>query len=247
MLGVVGGAAGGPLDPEAPGPSILAVVGSLMTPPGVAAVRAARSSCLPLVRVAAAAGCSAAATADMLRMLHRSGGCTNAIVGALREPFEPSSRLVVAAAGVLRRRRGSGLLAPRAALPWESPDSAPTVTSLTFLGDPLCPPPQRRVSGVQSRRSAVRSGHVAWAERTKVLPQAQPEYATRCGRSRRGDAASRSQHSWPAPPRIRIRCRRLSGTGLTRQRRSAAQTTAHREAPRAGRAGAGSGCPRRGL
>ena len=129
-----------------------------MTPQGVAAVRAARSSCLPLARVAATAGCSAAATADMLRVLHRSGGCTDAIVGALREPFEPPSRLVVAAAGVLRRRRGSGLLAPRAALPWESPDSPPPVTPLTFLGDPLCPPPQRRASSVQSRRSAVVSG-----------------------------------------------------------------------------------------
>ena len=150
-----------------------------MTPQGVAAVRAARSSCLPLARVAAAAGCSAAATADMLRMLHRSGGCTDAIVGALREPFKPPSRLVVAAAGVLRRRRvvvaaagvlrrrrGSGLLAPRAALPWESPDSPPRVTPLTFLGNPLCPPPQRRARSVQSPYSAVVSGHAAWAERT---------------------------------------------------------------------------------
>ena len=137
-----------------------------MTPQGVAAVRAARSSCLPLARVAAAAGCSAAATTDMLRVLHRSGGCTNAIVGALREPFKPPSRLVVAAAGMLRRRRGSGLLAPRAALPWESPDSPPPVTPLTFLGDPLCPPPQRRASSVQSRRLAVVPGHAAWAERT---------------------------------------------------------------------------------
>ena len=166
MRGVVGGAAGGPFDPEDPGPSILAAVSLLMTPQGVAVVRAARSSCLPLAKVAAAAGCSAAATADMLRMLHRSGGCTDAIVGALREPFKPPSRLVVAAAGVLRRRRGSGLLAPRAALPWESPDSPPRVTPLTFLGNPLCPPPQRRARSVQSRHSAVVSGHAAWAERT---------------------------------------------------------------------------------